>query len=246
MTIAVIFKDALADDYFTAQLQRAEYAYQRGDYRTAIEIYNSLLHYGYEQGEILYNLGNAYMQVDEYGRAIACYERAVKLLPRDSDVLVNLALAYTAARVQPYTPANNLEALCLQLRRWVSINELALITSILFMLTCILGAMAIISTSILPRWRERCKSVAICALTIFALCALLLLVRAVADTYPPRAVVVVKTATVRDGPGTMFDKIAQLRNGTVIRIRQRKGIWLHGITNSGMRGWIAIADVEFL
>jgi len=73
------------------QFQKSSSAYSRGDYRAAIQGFESLLQDGLS-APLLYNLGNSYAQAGQSGRAILNYERALRLEPGDSDIQGNLEL----------------------------------------------------------------------------------------------------------------------------------------------------------
>ena len=67
-------------------------AYIKGDYLTAIQVYESLLQQG-ESAEIYYNLGNSYYKTDNIAHAILNYERALILQPDNADIRANLDIA---------------------------------------------------------------------------------------------------------------------------------------------------------
>ena len=52
-----------------------------------------LIDLGYSDATLYFNLGNAYLESDDLGRAILSYLRALALTPRDTDVSTNLDLA---------------------------------------------------------------------------------------------------------------------------------------------------------
>lgn len=81
-------------------------AYKQGKYDEAIRQYEAIITAGLASGEIYYNLGNAYFKKKELGMAIANYERALRLIPRDSDVNFNLryARSLTEKRVVTQQP----------------------------------------------------------------------------------------------------------------------------------------------
>ena len=58
-------------------------AYMKGDYLTAIQVYEDLLQQG-ESAEVYYNLGNSYYKSGDIAHAILNYERALLLQPNDS------------------------------------------------------------------------------------------------------------------------------------------------------------------
>ena len=73
------------------RFQDAVSAYTKGDYKKAIEGFESLAMEGISPA-LLYNLGNSYAQAGQIGRAILNYERALRLAPGDSDIRGNLEL----------------------------------------------------------------------------------------------------------------------------------------------------------
>jgi tetratricopeptide (TPR) repeat protein len=68
-------------------------AYRQGRFQEAIDGYDQLIHVGHKDGNLYYNLGNAYFRLDQLGRAILNYERARLLMPGDADLNFNLSYA---------------------------------------------------------------------------------------------------------------------------------------------------------
>ncbi len=73
--------------------QQANEAYQKGKYAEAKGLYEEVFARGYESGELYYNLGNAWYKTGNVAKAILNYERALKRIPGDDDVLHNLKMA---------------------------------------------------------------------------------------------------------------------------------------------------------
>ena len=63
-----------------------------GKFEQAVSLYEQLLKSGFINGQIYYNLGNAYYRLGMPGKAIIYYRRAEKLLPRDADIKANINL----------------------------------------------------------------------------------------------------------------------------------------------------------
>ena len=72
---------------------RANDAYSLGEYSTALDIYNHIEREGYVSARLWYNMGNTCYKLQDDGRAILYYERALKLDPSNSDVKHNLEIA---------------------------------------------------------------------------------------------------------------------------------------------------------
>jgi tetratricopeptide (TPR) repeat protein len=69
--------------------------YQEKQYNKAIDVYQQVIHLGYEGTSLYYNLGNAYYRSGKLGFSILYYEKALKLSPGDDDVIHNITIANT-------------------------------------------------------------------------------------------------------------------------------------------------------
>ena len=71
--------------------------YKAGNYENAITLYEGLLSSpGIKAADVHYNIGNAAFKLQKYGRAISSYQRALRLAPRDQDIVANLEFAREA------------------------------------------------------------------------------------------------------------------------------------------------------
>ena len=68
----------------------ADSAYNDGNYLKAIEIYNDVIQEYGVSSAILFNLGNSYLQQDDYGNAMLCYQKAKKLDPSNKHINTNI------------------------------------------------------------------------------------------------------------------------------------------------------------
>jgi tetratricopeptide (TPR) repeat protein len=106
----------------------ANQLYQAGHYPEAIRLYEGLVAQGARDSRLLYNLGNAYYQQGDLARARVNYESAARLAPRDADIRYNLALVRgQAGGTSSDVTAGPLAAVADLSRRWLSINELAIV-----------------------------------------------------------------------------------------------------------------------
>ena len=68
-------------------------AYGAGDFKESARVFQSLADRGIQNGKLYYNLGNAYLKLEDLGRAILWYERALRRMPREPDLRFNDAYA---------------------------------------------------------------------------------------------------------------------------------------------------------
>ncbi len=93
---AAVFDEANAFFRQANQLQANDPEAARALYRRAALRYERLIaESGIRNAKLYYNLGNAYFQMDDIGRAILNYRRAQRLDPSDPNVDRNLAFART-------------------------------------------------------------------------------------------------------------------------------------------------------
>lgn len=81
------------DDYAKKEFDLACAKYDSGEYEESAIVFQSIVNSGIMSGNILYNLGNAYLKCNKLGYAILSYERAKLVIPRDSDLISNYKYA---------------------------------------------------------------------------------------------------------------------------------------------------------
>jgi tetratricopeptide (TPR) repeat protein len=89
---------------FLASMQ----AYKAGDYAEAARQLQAIAADGVQNGQLYYDLGNAYLKSNDLGRAILWYERALKLLPEDPDLRFNYDYARSLTKDVPDETASPL------------------------------------------------------------------------------------------------------------------------------------------
>ncbi len=77
---------------------KANEAFHNSDFEMAVSYYDKILSNGVVNGEIFYNLGNAYLKTGDMGSAILNYRKAEKFIPRDEDLQANLKYAHELTR----------------------------------------------------------------------------------------------------------------------------------------------------
>jgi tetratricopeptide (TPR) repeat protein len=75
------------------KFNEAALSYSESRFDNALILYEDIISHGYESGALYYNAGNAYLKTDNLGKAILNYERALRIMPHDSDLKANLRYA---------------------------------------------------------------------------------------------------------------------------------------------------------
>ena len=214
--------------------------YADGDYQAAAAVYESLLEQGYHALAVCYNLGNAYLQMEDAGRAVLYYRRALLITPRHRDTLHNLR--YAESRLS-YQASPIVETWGHLLLRWVlsrlSINELVGSSALLYWLAVAAGIWRMYS----PRRR---MTVVLWVLVIaLCVCSGLTYGKWHRDYASGRAIVV-SDADMMSGPGRSFELLAKLRPGAEVSVLQTRGQYREIRTEAGGRGWLDKQHLEFI
>lgn len=72
---------------------QANLFYEKGEYEKAAAAYEKIISGGYENGEVYYNLGSCYYKTGDIANCIVNYERSLKFMPEDTDLIENLKIA---------------------------------------------------------------------------------------------------------------------------------------------------------
>jgi tetratricopeptide (TPR) repeat protein len=219
-------------------------AYRSGDYAAAATAYEELRSAGHGSADLLYNLGTAYLKGGDLGRAIANYERALLLAPRDSDLRDNLDLA--RERCVDKAPDRSLALLALAsgvLRR-LTPDEWAIIF--------VCSYVALLATWVVPTFRPGMRRLASVSHLPLALAVVISLIglRTWSEHAKPRsrAVVIARPhtseVTVRSGPGENYIGEFSLHPGTVVRVIEEREGWLKIAFSPSLRGWAETSGFE--
>ena len=228
----------------TDMMARANRSYDRGEYAEAVQQYESLLNRGYEDAAIFYNLGNAYLETGDVGRAILSYLRAKKLSPRDPDIEDNLELALDMTIDRIEADRDSLvESVSLLARKWVTPSELGFAALLIW----VLDGTAI---SALVMWRRfpirRLVRAATAVGTVAAAISFLLIVAMTyANPYDSTGVVTVEAIEVVGGPGPQYPEEFALHGGAQVRVAESRHGWLRiELPGGELQGWVPSHAVE--
>ena len=91
--IIMLSFQVLSASEWDVYLKEGNKAYSDGKYEEAATQYSKILENDFESGELYFNLGNAYYKLDEIGKSIYYYEKALKFIENDEALEQNLKIA---------------------------------------------------------------------------------------------------------------------------------------------------------
>ena len=221
----------------TGMMAGANERYERGEYAEAAQQYEALIDRGYSDAALYFNLGNAYLENGDLGRAILNYLRARELSPRDPDIRANLDLTrgMTADRIAAER-GPLIESLSYFGHRWGTPDELGIAAILLW-------AASGVSIGALLVWRvfplRRALRVATIFSTVAAAMSLLLVVSMTyANPYDNTGVVTAAAVEIVTGPGAQYPEEFTLYSGAQVRVADHRRGWLRiELPGGELRGW---------
>ncbi len=213
--------------------------YAEGDAHGAVAAYEGALETGWTSAALELNLGLAYVEIGELGRAVLHTERA-RRLGDDKDASNNLRLLRTRLDLEPELVPPT-EATAQWLAERIGVELLAALAFALYLAVLALVGIAVWKRA-LPITRRR-------ALTVLVPLALLMTLAAAGASWVetmPRAVVVDATAMLRNAPTPEAGQRAEVPQGSVLAVTDRRGPWLELRLADGTTGWASADAVEAL
>jgi hypothetical protein len=225
----------------TDLVNEAAAAFDGGDVRTAIQLYEQAEAAGLVNGHLYYNLGIAYFRDGRVGDAVAAFLAARRFLPRDPDVDANLRFAVSGIhdRLETERDAGAAGRIGFFLAH-VAARELAWATALLAALGGLLLAVSVRSQRLRPA-----RQVAWGFVALAAACGAALGVKS--STVEQWGAVTAATGSVRSGPGERHPVMFALQPGAPFVVAEKSPLgYLRIELSDGKKGWIAASDVKVL
>ncbi|OJV42536.1 MAG: hypothetical protein BGO29_11700 [Bacteroidales bacterium 36-12] len=217
--------------------------YSEKKYEDAAEKYESILKDEGVAPEIYYNLGNTYFKMNELGKAILNYERALRIAPAYEDAKFNLEFANQKVTDRIETSE------VFFLKKWVRITMKALTTNNWFYLSAFIFIFALISALLFVFGRN--KSVRKISFYISFVLIIVSVTFGVFSGMRKNQMIEHQEAIVMDGvviikgsPDKSGTDLFQLHEGTKVSILSTLGDWFEIKLINGSVGWVEMKKIE--
>jgi len=224
-----------------AVFDRANDAYKNEQFDDAIAGYRQLLAAGYRHAQIYYNLGNAYFRVGALGRALAQYERARRLKPRDPIILENIDLLRN--RTEDTIGTTGIPGFIARTLFWyraVNRSEILVLTSVAYVLFWLVLSARLV-------WRRTALTrVAVVLACIGVLLGASVLAKTREERPGSRGILISDVAVVRAGPEEESRELFELHDGAEVAVEEDSAGWYRIALADGKRGWVKAEKIETL
>ncbi len=219
-------------------------AYKKGDYHTAISLYEKALENDVEAPELYYNLGNAYYKLNRIAPSIYFYEKAIKLAPGDEDVRYNLKLANRMKLDQiEQVPENIL------LRTNKSINRLFAYNTWAWLAVFIAFGGLFAFIWFLFTQNPNIKRITFVIMWISLLLLFFTWYNAELGQKQDRiqyAIIFTPKVDLKTEPNLTADSVVELHEGTKVKLLKADGDWYLVQLPDGKKAWIPATDIRVL
>ncbi len=216
-----------------------------GHYAEAVQLYEEQVARGVQDSALFFNLGNAYFQQGDLGRAVLNLERASQLNPRDADIANNLALVREqTTELFTEEPVGPLAVLA-DITSWMTENETAvLVLSFWFLLGFFLLARRQAKSG---KVQKAVQVGTVLVLSLLLISGASLASRAFLEQTQPAGVVVAPTVAVSNGPGSEYTTAFSLTGGTEVKFTETQGNWVRlDVPEGAGENWIPLEAIESL
>lgn len=220
-------------------------AYMKGDFTSAVDLYEEILKSGFASDRLYYNLGNAYFKSGDYTRAILNYERALLLNPGGADIKYNLKIARKSiVDRMDIMPEFFLNRWYKNIASLFSADIWGIAAIVFFMIFLFSFVVYVYSGTI--AWKKTGFSA---ALTAFGLAALFLIFanrqfRQAKDRN--FAIVTLPSLTVKGAPERGGTELFVIHEGLKVRVSDSLGSWFKIVLPSGNEGWVEKQSIEII
>ncbi len=214
--------------------------YEQGSYDEAVREYSKLLEQGMESGHLYYNIGNAYFKKGELGKAILYYERAKRLIPRDSDLRSNYKFALSHIDADTEKVSRQWTEKIFGLFGFLSLNEITALASSMFVLIVLL----LIAHLYITMSRNTFSLLFISFIVMLAFLIASIFIRA--SSIEKEAVIVSDSPEVKFEPFESATTHFTLHEGLKIFIIQSKQDWMKIKRSDGKTGWVTKDSAELI
>lgn len=235
--LIIIAVTSLTASQIDTMHQKAIAAYNNKDYQSALENFSLIENEGIVNADLFYNIGNCYFRLNEIGRSILYFKKALKVRSDHQAARRNLDHALTFTQDKQNADDNSIiRSFWLKAFDSFSLNFLASITLFLFFIIIILISFMII------HYRNREKTVPIFLTTIFLILFIILLIISILKWQVfhnnDEGVLLSKSAIGFSGPGKDFTRVFTIHEGMIFTIERSEANWSLIKLENGLGGWI--------
>ena len=243
ITLLVFFSNVFSKD-FDENFYKANNYYNNSKYLESINIYESILAGGWESSNLYYNLGNSYFRQNQIGQSIWAYNKALKMDPRNEDLIKNLSIAEAKIKDRIILPDEfYFVKVYGNFKSRYTLKEWLLAGGIIVLFTVV--SFLISEFQILNNWKIVRVVKVLMLLTVMI--HLVTLDKFFDDNDDKLGIIIDNQVKAYSGPFYGDNSVLfNINEGTEVMIKQNQKNWTEIILLDGKRGWITSNKIRLL
>lgn len=214
--------------------------YNQGDFAGAATLFESIAAHHVVNGDLYYNIGNAYFKKGDVGKSILWYERAMKLMPGDPDLLFNHNFVSGLLVDKAETKSNPLMDVLFFWKKKIATRTSAFMAVSLFVLFILSSTIRTLKP---VRWLKYPERIILGFALIFIISAFHDYYR---DRFEKKAVVISDTVSVRSGLSQDATELFLLHEGTKVSVDEELRGYAKIKFSDDKIGWVEKKDIEII
>ena len=246
LLLMIPIASSAAENYPDSLWNAANEAYAQERWEDAVNDYTAIAEASMESAPLWCNLGSAWYKSGNLGKAILCYERALKLDPSYEDARYNLELlnAMKLDRLES-VPELILATWMKNLGRTLDSDSWAVCFLVFLVLTMAMVLLFILGSSATSR-RAGFFTGVVCLLLAVASLSFSLWQK---NEYmkADKAIIMKPVSSVKSSPsGDSAKDLFVLHEGTKVQVLDNVGGWSNIELSDGRQGWLPSSDIEII
>ena len=246
LLLIIPIASSAAENYPDSLWNAANEAYAQERWEDAVNDYTAIAEASMESAPLWCNLGSAWYKSGNLGKAILCYERALKLDPSYEDARYNLELlnAMKLDRLES-VPELILATWMKNLGRTLDSDSWAVCFLVFLVLTLAMVLLFILGSSATSR-RAGFFTGVVCLLLAVASLSFSLWQK---NEYmkADKAIIMKPVSSVKSSPsGDSAKDLFVLHEGTKVQVLDNVGGWSNIELSDGRQGWLPSSDIEII
>ena len=219
--------------------EKANKAYNKSDYTSAITLYDSILTTGLESSELYYNLGNCHYKSQNWANAIWHYEKSLKLEKNDKTIqnleITNLKIIDRIEEIPQ-----------LFYKKWWS-SFISIFNTFSWQLISILIIWLALIIKILSQFTNYKKDHFLSILYSLVIISVFTTFSSYQSKITKKeAIIFTSSIVVNSAPTSNSTNLFSLHSGSKIEILDTIGEWINIKITNGNSGWIKKSDCKVL